>query len=122
MSSPPPLCRPAIPPIFPPQARFQINCTLLDSAISPFHNVGFAHWRSSLTPLDEAAAAASAATTAGESAGGTIAAPETFTIEGMEVHVFNDEGKIQDIWMLRCRKVWGNIQYIWMLRWGESVG
>ena len=88
-----------------PQARFQINCTLLDSAISPFHNVGFAHWRSSLTPLDEAAAAASAATAAGESAGSTIAAPETFTIEGMEVHVFNDEGKIQDIWMLRCGKV-----------------
>ena len=51
----------------------------------PFHNVGFAHWRSLIKALP-----------------GKEGADEgVISVEGMEVHVFNSQGKIQDIWMLR---------------------
>ena len=39
-----------------------------------------------------------------EAEGGT---GSPFTIEGMEVHVFDYRGKIQDIWMLRWEGVGG---------------
>ena len=68
-----------------PSCRYDIECTLLDSAVCPFHNVGFAHWRSLIKALP-----------------GKEGADEgVISVEGMEVHVFNSQGKIQDIWMLR---------------------
>jgi hypothetical protein len=51
-----------------------------DQAVSQDTNVAFTHWRSNITPAGSAA---------------------PFTIEGIEVDIFGQDGKIKDIWLFR---------------------
>ncbi|GAX83878.1 hypothetical protein CEUSTIGMA_g11303.t1 [Chlamydomonas eustigma] len=63
------------------KAKYKIQCTLLDSAVCSHYNVGFGHWRSDIQEI-----------------GGV---EDCFIIEGMDVYIFKNDGRISDIWMLR---------------------
>jgi hypothetical protein len=60
--------------------RYAIKCKVYDQAVSQDTNVAFTHWRSNITPAGSAA---------------------PFTIEGIEVDIFGQDGKIKDIWLFR---------------------
>jgi hypothetical protein len=65
--------------------------------VCPFHNVGFVHWRSLIKARPGSGAEGPCSSGKGdEEDKGCV-----FSIDGMEVHVFNSQGRIQDIWMLR---------------------
>jgi hypothetical protein len=51
-----------------------------DQAVSQDTNVAFTHWRSNITPQGSAS---------------------PFTIEGIEVDIFGNDGRIKDIWLFR---------------------
>lgn len=53
---------------------------VVDHAVSPDHNVGFSHWKGSVK------------------AAGDEAARE---VEGMSVYLFDEDGKIEDVWTLK---------------------
>lgn len=61
--------------------KYNLDCTLVDSAVSSTHNVGFAHWRSRVKSQSKEG--------------------NDVVLEAMEMHVFNDDGKITDTWTLR---------------------
>lgn len=58
-----------------------IKCIQLDAAVSADASVAFQHWRSNVAPK------------------GTGAEP--YAIEGVEVDVFDNEGRLLDIWLFR---------------------
>jgi hypothetical protein len=60
--------------------RYDISCKSLDRAVSLDLNVGFNHWRSRITNRDS---------------------QYSFSIEGIEVDIFAEDGSIRDIWMFR---------------------
>jgi hypothetical protein len=66
------------------KAGATIKCIQLDAAVSADASVAFQHWRSNVAP---------------KGAGGAGAAP--YTIEGVEVDVFDNEGRLLDIWLFR---------------------
>ncbi len=58
--------------------RYEVDCHLVDAAVSQDANVSFSHWRSHFTPSQ------------GDG--------KKFTMEGIEVEVFGKDGKLSDIW------------------------
>ena len=60
----------------------------MDHAICPGLNVGFSNWRSIMRAVER-------------QAGGVDVITET-VIEALAVHVFMEDGKMTDTWLLRC--------------------
>lgn len=60
--------------------RYDIDCHLIDNAVSMSSNVAFAHWRSHITNRET---------------------EEAFTVDGVEVELFDDDGRIKDIFLFR---------------------
>jgi len=73
--------------------KYHISCELIDSAISTCHNVGFSHWRSLLRPRQA------------EGQGFVMEDPQEISLQAMALHVFDDDGKMLDLWMLRWARV-----------------
>ena len=65
----------------------------MDHAICPGLNVGFSNWRSVMRGVER-------------QAGGVDVITET-VIEALAVHVFMEDGKMTDTWLLRCDSVLG---------------
>lgn len=63
------------------KSRYNVDCHLVDVAVSQDANVGFSHWRSHFTPKEGDA--------------------KKFTMEGIELEVFAQDGKLSDIWLFR---------------------
>lgn len=66
------------------KSRYSVDCHLVDAAVSPSANVAFSHWRSRFSGGDKDSK---------DSKG--------FSLEGIEVVVFGQEGKLTDIWLFR---------------------
>ena len=73
-----------------PQAAYHIDCTLVDHAICPGSNVGFSHWRSSMRGIHHPAGGSEA-----------VVDTEEYVVEALAVHVFKEDGKMADTWLLR---------------------
>jgi hypothetical protein len=63
------------------KSRYEVDCHLVDAAVAQDANVGFAHWRSHFTPKEGNG--------------------NKFTLEGIEVEVFGQDGNLSDIWLFR---------------------
>jgi hypothetical protein len=63
------------------KSKYEVDCHLVDAAVSQDANVSFSHWRSHFTPSQ------------GDG--------KKFTMEGIEVEVFGKDGKLSDIWLFR---------------------
>ena len=73
-----------------PQATHHIDCSLVDHAICPGTNVGFSHWRSSMRGIHHPAGGSEA-----------VVDTEEYVVEALAVHVFKEDGKMVDTWLLR---------------------
>lgn len=60
--------------------RYHISCDLQESAFSTDNNVGFTHWISHITNKQTG---------------------EEFKVDGMEVEIYDRDGKLRDIWLFR---------------------
>jgi len=80
----------ALPPV---QLSSVIDCQLLDFAISARHHVGFSHWRSLMRGIHTRQM--------GDGSLGRIVDQDAFVIEAMAVHVFREDGRMVDTWLLR---------------------
>ncbi|KAG1675238.1 hypothetical protein FOA52_016269 [Chlamydomonas sp. UWO 241] len=69
--------------------QYHISCTLIDSAICSHNNVGFSHWRSSIRSKEA------------EGSGFVMQDAQECIMEAMSLHIFNDDGRMVDLWMLR---------------------
>ena len=77
----------------PLQQTNDIECTLVDFAISDRYNVGFSHWRSLMRGV-----------LTNQSVDGSldqIVDQDAYVIEAMAVHVFREDGKMINTWLLR---------------------
>lgn len=62
--------------------NYDMQTTLVDTAVSTTHNIGFTHWRSSLKGKN------------GETG-------KDSKVEGMEIEIYSTEGQLKGIWMFR---------------------
>lgn len=60
--------------------RYDIDCHLVDNAISQEHNAGFTHWCSAVTNRET---------------------QEQYHVEGIEVELFCDDGRFKHVWLFR---------------------
>lgn len=64
-----------------------VQCRHLDTAVSADKSVAFTHWRSVIAPKG------------GQGEGQGAARP--YTIDAVEVDLFDDEGRLTDVWLFR---------------------
>jgi hypothetical protein len=62
------------------KTRYDVECRMIDCAVSSTHNLAFTHWHSNITNKADGA---------------------KFGVEGIEVDLFGPDGRIIDIWLFR---------------------
>ena len=75
------------------QLTNHIECTLVDFAISDRYNVGFSHLRSLMRGKHT--------NQRGDGSVDQVVDQDAYVIEAMAVHVFRDDGKMINTWLLR---------------------
>jgi hypothetical protein len=92
------------------QLRYAYNIQLqvLDVAVAEGSLVCFSHWQAKLTPRWQAppsdssgSSSSSSEGSSGEASSSSSSSAGSFTVEAMEVDVFNEQLQLQDVWMFR---------------------